>query len=65
MILKNNFLKVFFFLNIFSNFVKSEEESSLKISDEIEQLKKDLKTLEKAVYKTSQISNLHHLLLIV
>jgi len=42
---------------LFSSFVKSEEESSLNISDDIKQLKKDLKTLEKAVYKTSQVSN--------
>ena len=42
---------------LFSSFVKSEEKSSLNISDDIKQLKKDLKTLEKAVYKTSQVSN--------
>ena len=42
---------------LFSNFVKSEEENSLNISGDIKQLKKDLKTLEKAVYKTSQVSN--------
>ena len=50
---------VFFLLVIlllFSNLVRAEEESSGKISNEIEQLKQDLKTLEKAVYKTSDIT---------
>ena len=41
---------------IFSNVVKSEEENSGNISDDIKQLRNDLRTLEKAVYKTSQIS---------
>ena len=41
---------------LFSNIVKSEEENSGNISDDIKQLRNDLKTLEKAVYKTSQIS---------
>ena len=50
---------VFFLLVIlllFSNLVRAEEESSGKISNEIEQLKQDLKTLEKAVYKASDIA---------
>jgi len=50
---------VFFLLVIlllFSNLVRAEEESSGKISNEIEQLKQDLKTLEKAVYKASDIT---------
>tara|TARA_B100000401_G_C52737920_1_gene686806 strand:- start:163 stop:1119 length:957 start_codon:yes stop_codon:yes gene_type:complete len=42
---------------LFSNVVKSEEENSGNISDDIKQLRNDLKTLEKAVYKTSQISS--------
>ena len=41
---------------LFSNVVKSEEENSGNISDDVKQLRNDLKTLEKAVYKTSQIS---------
>tara|TARA_Y100000817_G_C16821408_1_gene529068 strand:- start:388 stop:1344 length:957 start_codon:yes stop_codon:yes gene_type:complete len=41
---------------IFSSVVKSEEENSGNISDDIKQLRNDLRTLEKAVYKTSQIS---------
>jgi len=40
----------------FPNLVRAEEESSGKISDEIQQLRKDLKTLEKAVYKASDIT---------
>ena len=39
-----------------SNFIKAEEENSNNISTEIQQLKQDLKTLEKAVYKSSQIT---------
>ncbi len=57
MITRKVFLPIILFLMLFSSFVKSEEESSLNISDDIKQLKKDLKTLEKAVYKTSQVSN--------
>ena len=60
MILKKlNFLVVTFFLVIFlfiSNLTKAEEENSDNISIEIQQLKQDLKTLEKAVYKSSQIT---------
>ena len=61
MILKTNkFLKTVFFLLVtlllFSNLVRAEEESSGKISNEIQQLKQDLKTLEKAVYKASDIT---------
>jgi len=57
MITRKVFLPIILFLMLFSSFVKSEEESSLNISDDLKQLKKDLKTLEKAVYKTSQVSN--------
>ena len=62
MILKTNkFLKAVFFLFVtlllFSNLVRAEEESPEKISGEIQQLRKDLKTLEKAVYKKSQITS--------
>ncbi len=56
---KHNFLVVTFFLVIFlfiSNLVKAEEENSDNISTEIQKLKQDLKTLEKAVYKSSQIT---------
>ncbi len=44
------------FLLPFSNLVIAEEESSQGISNEIQQLRQDLKTLEKAVYKTSDIT---------
>ena len=57
MIALKSILPIILILMLFSSFVKSEEESSLNISDDIKQLKKDLKTLEKAVYKTSQVSN--------
>ena len=56
---KHNFFVVTFFLVIFlfiSNLVKAEEENSDNISTEIQKLKQDLKTLEKAVYKSSQIT---------
>ena len=46
------------FLLPFSNLVIAEEESSQGISNEIQQLRQDLKTLEKAVYKTSDITPL-------
>ena len=57
---KNNFsIAVFFLLisMIFFDFANAEEEDSSNVSKEIQQIRKDLKTLEKAVYKTSQISN--------
>ena len=47
---------LFAILLFFPNLVRAEEESSVKISDEIQQLRKDLKTLEKAVYKASDIT---------
>ena len=47
---------LFAILLFFPNLVRAEEESSGKISDEIQQLRKDLKTLEKAVYKASDIT---------
>ena len=52
-------IAVFFLLisTFFVNFAYTEEESQNSATNEIEQLKRDLKTLEKAVYKTSQISN--------
>ena len=52
-------ITVFFLLisTFFVNFAYTEEESQNSATNEIEQLKRDLKTLEKAVYKTSQISN--------
>ena len=56
---KQNYLFIIFFTVIFlffSNQTKAEEESSDSISREIQQLRKDLKTLEKAVYKSSQIT---------
>ena len=60
MILKNqNYLVSTFFLVtflLFSNLIKAEEENSNNISAEIQQLRQDLKTLEKAVYKSSQIT---------
>ena len=61
MILKNKkfTIAISFLLVIllsFSNLVRAEEENSGKISDEIKQLRQDLKTLEKAVYKASDIT---------
>ena len=52
-------IAVFFLLisTFFVNFAYTEEESQNSTTNEIEQLKRDMKTLEKAVYKTSQISN--------
>ena len=56
MILKiKNLLAVFFLTAVFllntTNLAKAEEESSEIISNEIKQLRDDLKTLEKAIYK--------------
>jgi hypothetical protein len=56
MITRKAIIPLILILMLFSNFVKSEEGNSVNLSDEIIQLKKDLKTLEKAVYKTSQVS---------
>ena len=47
------FIALFFLTSL----VRAEEESSEKISNEINQLRKDIKTLEKAVYKTSQVTS--------
>ena len=57
MIARNSILSLVLILMFFSNFVKAEEEISQNISDDIKQLRKDIKTLEKAVYKTSQVSS--------
>ena len=57
---ENNFSIAVFYLLItmvFFNFVNAEDEDTNNVSNEIQQIRKDLKTLEKAVYKTSQISN--------
>ena len=55
MILQKAILPLVFISLLFSNILKAEEENSEKISEELLQIKKDLKTLEKAVYKSSQI----------
>ena len=62
MILKTKFLTGFFFVSILvlslSSNIKAEEESSGKqIYAQIERISKDLKTLEKAFYKTSEIKS--------
>ena len=59
--LKKNF-KNYFYNNllfyIFSNLIAEEEEIYLKsISDQIQVITKDLKTLEKAVYQKSDITS--------
>ena len=57
-LIKKNFLIFFTLLLFFSHsFLKAEEEEILiqSISDQIQVLTKDLKTLEKAVYKKSDI----------
>ena len=56
---KHNFLVVTFFLVTFlfiSNLLKAEEENSDNISTEIQKLKQDLKTLEKAVHQDLIVS---------
>jgi len=56
--IKKNFFILFIFLIVFSNSIlKAEEESALMeaVADQINVLTKDLKTLEKAVYKKSDI----------
>ena len=62
MILKTKFLTRFVFISILvlflSNNIKAEEEDGGKqIYAEIERVSKDLKTLEKAFYKTSEIKS--------
>ena len=57
MIIRKALLTLTIILILFSNIAKTEEEISINISDDIKKLQNDLKTLEKAVYKTSQISN--------
>ena len=56
---KNPFTKVFIFSSfflMFSYFVSAEEKAELKdIKNKIENISKDLKTLEKAFYKTSEV----------
>jgi tol-pal system protein YbgF len=61
MILKTKFLTGFFFISILtlslSSNIKAEEKDGQKIYAEIERISKDLKTLEKAFYKTSEIKS--------
>ena len=62
MILKTKFLTRFFFISILalslsSNIKAEEEDGGQKIYVEIERISKDLKTLEKAFYKTSEIKS--------
>ena len=61
MILKTKFLIRFFFISILalslSSTIKAEEESGKQTYAEIERISKDLKTLEKAFYKTSEIKS--------
>ena len=61
MILKTKFLTGLFFVSILllflSSNIKAEEEEGQKIYVQIERISKDLKTLEKAFYKTSEIKS--------
>ena len=57
MILRKFILPLALIVLLFSKGVNSEEENSENINNEIQKLRNDLKTLEKAVYKSSQISN--------
>ena len=61
MILKTKFLTRFFFVSILvlslSSNIKAEEKDGQKIYAQIERISKDLKTLEKAFYKTSEIKS--------
>ena len=61
MILKTKFLTGFFFISILvlflSSNIKAEEENGQKVYAQIERISKDLKTLEKAFYKTSEIKS--------
>jgi uncharacterized coiled-coil protein SlyX len=57
--LKNNFKNFFVLLAILlssSNFVYAEDEKINAIADQLQILNQDLKTLEKAVYKSSDIT---------
>ncbi len=59
MILNYHFIKKFFLASLIFAFlftgIKAEEEDTKDLSTEIERINKDLKTLEKAFYKTSEI----------
>ena len=61
LIIRKNFLSLIFLLIpflIFSSITAEEEEDYLKsISDQIQVITKDLKTLEKAVYQKSDASS--------
>ena len=59
-LIKKNFLIFFIFLLVSSySLLKAEEEDVLiqAVADQIQVLTKDLKTLEKAVYKKSDITS--------
>ena len=61
MILTKRFINIVFLLStlllLFANNIKAEEEETKLISNEIERISKDLKTLEKAVYKNAEIKS--------
>ena len=52
---KINTFKIFFFINLF--FISSVQADNLKISETLENIQNDIKTLEKAVYSGSIVSS--------
>ena len=54
--IKKKFLVFFIFLFSLSNFALAEEETINAVTDQLQIIAKDLKTLEKAFYKTSDVT---------
>ena len=54
--IKRKFLVFFIFLFSLSNFALAEEETINAVTDQLQIIAKDLKTLEKAFYKTSDVT---------
>ncbi len=52
-----NLLLLLFFFTFLNNWAKSEEEKIQSVIDQIQIITKDLKTLEKAVYKNSDVTS--------
>ena len=52
-----NLLLLLFFFTFLNTIVKSEEEKIQSVIDQIQIITKDLKTLEKAVYKSSDATS--------
>jgi len=52
-----NLLLVFFIVNFFNTYIYANEEKLNAVTDQIQIISEDLKTLEKAVYKKADITS--------